>query len=970
VRTRVGAALVVLLALGAATAWGVGQALGLSAVPAAVPAERAVAAPVTAAVPAPAIGSVAVPADRRLALAATAVGDALVARGRPRPGPGVPGREFRVTIAPGLTGESYVLDDFAVRAGTVAGAAAGLYTVADRIRTGVAVIPAGARGTVVTPRLPLRLTDAGSVGREPDPAAFAGGTDYSLNTDVVAGALLPRAPWVDAAAVRRIDAQFRRFVEHALAQGHNGIVVPGFLEYVTFDGVLPDGGDHAARARAMAAAFAPVFRYAADLGLRVYFLTDMLATTPALDRHLAGLSTEDPRLWTVYRTGLEELYRTMPFASGLMVRIGEGGDVYQQAGWDIGSRIAVTTPRAVREMLTALLGAGREVVFRTWTVGVGAVGDLHTNPASYEEVLGSIDDPRLIVSTKYTLGDFYSHLPFNTTLETGRHRRIVEFQSRREFEGSGALPNDLTGLHRDALRRFLAANPHVEGVWTWTQDGGPLRAGPMSLLLRSGFWQLWDLNSYGLARLARDPGDDPAAITAAWARATFSDDPRTVAAIGSVMASSREAVTTGLYVRPYADLRVRALGLEPPPMMWIFEWDIPTGDTAALGVVYALSRDRIDDAVGDGDRAVALARRMRATLAATDPGTWRDPALRTRFLAALDYQVDLFGVLGAYRATVLRHVQWLDTGSAAAREQWRAAEQRYRAARTVHEQRYAGDLDLPAYNLTAADLGLARADRDPAMAVLARVLLGLLLLGAVLRSPVRRALWLGATRPWRLGDLDPPSRTDRVLVLLVPALALLASRLTLTWFAAPAHLLVTLGAWAVYAATARLLLRGRDPYALWAVIGGVAVLRSVLLLAVLAVRGPGHLWLRFWTGERSLYITVAVAAFGWLFVATALALRHAYGLRRAGAVVLVAVGVPLAVLGGLVAAIGLERALTAWNDQLTLLPWGLSRILGITVHLGIPASLPLLAVGAGLLLAAAGGLVLVAGRLVRTVRPG
>ncbi|MFC7485106.1 hypothetical protein ACFQX7_40615 [Luedemannella flava] len=37
----------------------------------------------------------------------------------------------------------------------------------------------------------------------------------------------------------------------------------------------------------------------------------------------------------------------------------------------------------------------------------------------------------------------------------------------------------------------------------------------------------------------------------------------------------------------------------------------------------------------------------------------------------------------------------------------------------------------------------------------------------------------------------------------------------------------------------------------------------------------------------------------------------------------------------MVATIGLERALTVWNDQLALLPWGLSRILGITVHLGI-----------------------------------
>ncbi|MER6592177.1 hypothetical protein ABT214_10045 [Micromonospora purpureochromogenes] len=43
-----------------------------------------------------------------------------------------------------------------------------------------------------------------------------------------------------------------------------------------------------------------------------------------------------------------------------------------------------------------------------------------------------------------------------------------------------------------------------------------------------------------------------------------------------------------------------------------------------------------------------------------------------------------------------------------------------------------------------------------------------------------------------------------------------------------------------------------------------------------------------------------------------------------------------------------------WNDQMALLPWGLSRILGITVHLGIPAGLPGYAAVAGAALTAAG----------------
>ncbi|QFG22816.1 hypothetical protein [Actinomadura sp. WMMB 499] len=55
-------------------------------------------------------------------------------------------------------------------------------------------------------------------------------------------------------------------------------------------------------------------------------------------------------------------------------------------------------------------------------------------------------------------------------------------------------------------------------------------------------------------------------------------------------------------------------------------------------------------------------------------------------------------------------------------------------------------------------------------------------------------------------------------------------------------------------------------------------------------------------------------------------------------------------------------AVTAWNDQMALLPWGLSRILGITTHLGVPEALPLWV--------AATGAALMLGGTALTLRPG
>jgi hypothetical protein len=35
-------------------------------------------------------------------------------------------------------------------------------------------------------------------------------------------------------------------------------------------------------------------------------------------------------------------------------------------------------------------------------------------------------------------------------------------------------------------------------------------------------------------------------------------------------------------------------------MMWIFEWDIVTGDSAVLDSIYAVSRDHLDLALAEG----------------------------------------------------------------------------------------------------------------------------------------------------------------------------------------------------------------------------------------------------------------------------------------------------------------------------------------------------------------------------------
>ena len=329
-------------------------------------------------------------------------------------------------------------------------------------------------------------------------------------------------------------------------------------------------------------------------------------------------------------------------------------------------------------------------------------------------------------------------------------------------------------------------------------------------------------------------------------------------------------------------------------MMWIFEWDILTGDSAVLDVISSVTGDRVDEAVAEGHEAVATPSGCGPWSPAPTPATWRDPAMREAFLGTLDYEVDTLGLLAEYRELVLRQGQWHATGSSQARDQWSAALERYRGLAASHLERYQGDVDHPAYNLTAAELGLARSERDPAMAWLARGLLALavgwLVAGAVLAfrrrgEPTRSAAaasWVAATRPWRAAEVGPGMPRLQRRCWSRSRVLLLATRAVQTSFLAPVHLLVVLGAWLVLVAVGWARLRGRVPWGVVAAVGGVLVARCALALLAMSSTGPGGYWFAFWTEPTAHRVrTVAAALFLWLLVAAGRASRVTIGRRRA-----------------------------------------------------------------------------------------
>jgi hypothetical protein len=749
--------------------------------------------------------------------------------------------------------------------------------------------------------LPLRLVDSGGVGVP----LVAWGKDYQHDLRTFRDVILEDPPYIDLAALNRVDREWRAYAERMLAYGNNAIVVPLLLELIDFDGVYEQGSPFLARHEAVRRHLGPLLEWTSRRGLKVFLSADMLSLTPALARHLravspgsnpSGINTSDPTVWSVYRAGLQELFDRLPYVEGLVIRIGEAGALYNTAGWDYRSEVAVRDAASLGAMLRGLLPLfetkGKSLVLRSWTVGVGRLGRLHIDPAVYDAALGGIDSPSLIVSTKFTAGDFFSYLPLNPTLLGGRHRRIVELQARPEFEGFGAFPDFLGDEHGKALRALTSANPRIVGTYVWSQLGGPLRAGPRSLYPVHGFWLWTDVNVFVASRLALNPGADVNELVRTWASDTFAGEPGVAGAVARLLTTTRDAVRKGFYIRTFAEREVRVRALELPPLMWIFEWDRLGGWHSLLSLVYRAARDEIDVAITEGEAAAATVRQARqdlvAALAARRPGacgTICDETARS-----LEYQETLFDALAAWRQAFLSYYRWLETGDLDSWARWTAGRTRFEAAAARHIERFGGDLDFPAFDLTSSAQAITIANRGGWIRGAAWVLLiGVAaLFGA---SRVRRIAWAAALAPWRLErrlDLRSALALSALSLALIACVAGGLAGFTTVWLSAGVLLVVG----SVGLALEGTASEGEGHGRLLVALLGSLIPGSIVVLGLLAYWGPLGFWYGFWIvpAIRMTVVAVLVATIVWAAIAMAAASRGRWYRRLGGSLASLGVG--------------------------------------------------------------------------------
>jgi len=430
----------------------------------------------------------------------------------------------------------------------------------------------------------------------------------------------------DAARFAGIRQDFERFAETVAVLGFNGIT----LDDLAHLSLHPDYYHRlTAKLRDYREAYGQLFETAAARGLTAYVTTDVMFEATSCP----GLFSNFRRAAVPFlRESCEALFRDFPTVGGVIFRVGEC-DAHDVRG-DFKSRLAIRTPEQARELIRQLLPVFEQknklLIFRTWTVGAHPIGDLIWNRNTFRRTFAGLDSPNMVLSMKYGETDFFRYLPLNKLFFYSDHRKIVEFQARREYEGFGEFPSFVGWDYEEYLRQLDGAR-NVIGTWIWCQTGGWSAFRRRTFLEPSGVWN--EINTVVTLCLARDrmSADD---IVRAWARERLGPDKGERLLV--LLRLSDETIKQGLYIDEFARRKLFFRRLRVPPLLHVF-WDHIVVNHPMRKLLCCFVRDP-DGKMIQSWTALNKIRSMRAL--AAELGL---PA------ADFDFQYDTFRMLAAAR---------------------------------------------------------------------------------------------------------------------------------------------------------------------------------------------------------------------------------------------------------------------------------------------------------------------------------
>ncbi len=384
----------------------------------------------------------------------------------------------------------------------------------------------------------------------------------------------------DGSRWRAFEAGMERFCAAVVELGYNAVTVDDVAHLARSPLYEPE---FAAQIEAFRTKFAGIFRIIQRHGLSIYVTMDVMSYTPALERRVGtgvGKVAE-------FMAGLiEGFLADFPQVRGVVMRVGECDGLDVKGGFR--SRLVLRQPRDVRQLLHTVLPvfeqAGRELIFRTWTVGAYRIGDLIWHRKRLAEVFEAVDSPALTVSMKYGESDYYRYLSVNSHFFRLRHKSLVELQARREYEGCGEYPSFI-GEDYAEYARVLRGAPGLRGISVWVQTGGWTPFKRLAFLEESAVWN--EINAATTIAVFKDAVAPEEAIRA-WAakRGIANAD-----ALVRLLQASERVVKNLLYIPDIASQKLYFRRVRVPPLLHVY-WNNIFINHSAKRILSAFAQDR------------------------------------------------------------------------------------------------------------------------------------------------------------------------------------------------------------------------------------------------------------------------------------------------------------------------------------------------------------------------------------------
>ena len=332
------------------------------------------------------------------------------------------------------------------------------------------------------------------------------------------------------------------------------------------------------------AALAGVFR---PYGIRVFLTARFSAPI-----ELGGLKTADPldstvRAWWKAKT--DEIYKYVPDFGGYLVKANSEG----QPGPQDYKR---THADGANMLADAVAPHGGIVMWRAFVYSAEVPTDRIRQAYDEFKPLDGQFRENVFVQVKNGPLDFQPREPFSPLFGAmAKTSLMMEFQITKEYLGQDTHLVYLAPLFKEVLD----ADTYAKGKGSTV---GTMIDGSLTGFARSGIagvsnvgddrnWtgsQFNQANWYAYGRLAWDHTLTSSAIADEWIRMTFSNDPKVVATIRSMMLMSREAVVN--YMTPLGIVHIMATGHHYGPGPWVAQgradqtpYYFHKADTLAIG---------------------------------------------------------------------------------------------------------------------------------------------------------------------------------------------------------------------------------------------------------------------------------------------------------------------------------------------------------------------------------------------------